>query len=55
MTPTEIAAAYQYGADAVKVFPAGCLETDDPRALRGPPGHMPLLAAGGSADPCRKF
>lgn len=50
MTPTEIAAAYAYGADAVKVFPAGSLGPDYLRALRGPLGHIPLLAVGGVSE-----
>ena len=47
MTPTEIVAAYAYGANAVKVFPLGCLGSDYLRALRGPLGHIPLMAVGG--------
>ncbi len=47
MTPTEIVAAHAYGADAVKVFPLGCLGLDYLRALRGPLGYIPLLAVGG--------
>lgn len=47
MTPTEICAAYDYGADFVKLFPAGSLGTDYIKAIRGPLPQIPLLAVGG--------
>ncbi|MCQ4637425.1 bifunctional 4-hydroxy-2-oxoglutarate aldolase/2-dehydro-3-deoxy-phosphogluconate aldolase [Anaerovorax odorimutans] len=47
MTATEVAEAYRYGADLVKVFPAGLLGPDYIKALRGPLGHIPLTAVGG--------
>lgn len=47
MTPTEILAAYEAGADAVKVFPAGSLGAEYIRAIRAPLSHIPLLAVGG--------
>ena len=46
-TPTEVALAYRYGADIVKVFPVGQLGAAYIKALRGPLGHIPLLAVGG--------
>ena len=51
MTPSEIAAAYHAGADAVKVFPAGVLGPDYVKALRAPLSQIPLLAVGG-VDEC---
>ncbi|NMB12198.1 MAG: bifunctional 4-hydroxy-2-oxoglutarate aldolase/2-dehydro-3-deoxy-phosphogluconate aldolase [Firmicutes bacterium] len=47
MTPTEILTAYEYGADLVKVFPAGVLGAGYFRSLRGPLPHIPLMATGG--------
>ena len=47
LTPSEIAAAWQAGADFVKVFPAGTFGTDYIRAIRSPISHIPLLAVGG--------
>jgi 2-dehydro-3-deoxyphosphogluconate aldolase / (4S)-4-hydroxy-2-oxoglutarate aldolase len=47
MTPTEIAAAYDAGADYVKVFPAGSLGADYIKSIRSPLSHIPMLAVGG--------
>lgn len=47
MTPTEIVSAHQYGADIVKVFPAGYLGLKYVKDVKGPISHIPLLAAGG--------
>lgn len=47
MTPSEIFDAYQYGADAVKVFPAGVLGPEYIKAVRAPLSNIPLLAVGG--------
>ena len=47
MTPTEILTAYRWGADMVKVFPAGALGPSYIRAIRAPISHVPLLAVGG--------
>lgn len=47
MTPTEIVNAHQYGADIVKVFPAGYLGLKYVKDIKGPISHIPLLAAGG--------
>ena len=50
MTPSEIKTAYEAGADFVKVFPASVLGTEYIRAIRGPLGHIPLLAVGGISE-----
>ncbi len=56
LTPTEIAAAHDAGADAVKVFPAGDLGPEYIRAIRAPLCHIPLLAVGGITDKnCAEF
>ena len=48
MTPTEILAAYQAGALAVKVFPAQVLGPAFIRQVRGPLGHIPMIPTGAS-------
>jgi 2-dehydro-3-deoxyphosphogluconate aldolase/(4S)-4-hydroxy-2-oxoglutarate aldolase len=48
LTPTEVQAAWQAGADIVKVFP--CMPVGGPayiRALKGPFPQIPLLPTGG--------
>ncbi len=56
MTPSEIAAAWNAGADIVKVFPAGTFGTAYLDAIRGPINHIPLMAVGGvSRDNVRDF
>ena len=47
MTPSEIVAAHNWGADIVKVFPAGDLGPGYIKALKGPLGYIPLMAVGG--------
>lgn len=47
MTPSEIQAAYEAGADAVKLFPAGSLGPSYVKAVRAPLSHIPLMAVGG--------
>jgi len=47
MTPTECAAAHRYGADFIKVFPAGVLGPGYIQALRAPLSHLKFLAVGG--------
>ena len=47
MTPTEIANAYAWGADIVKVFPAGVLGAAYIKAVRAPLNHIPMVAVGG--------
>lgn len=47
MTPTEIAAAWDDGADIVKLFPADDLGYHYIWNLRGPLPHIPLMVSGG--------
>ena len=46
-SPTEILEAWNAGADAVKVFPAGSLGPGYIKAVSAPLGHIPLMAVGG--------
>ena len=46
-TATEILAAWEAGADAVKVFPVSCVGPSYIKAIRGPLSHIPLRAVGG--------
>lgn len=46
-TPSEIVAAYEAGADMVKVFPASNLGIPYIKAIRGPLGYIPMTAVGG--------
>lgn len=47
MTPTEAVAAWQAGADFVKLFPIGVLGCGYLRQLTAPLPHIPFLAVGG--------
>jgi 2-dehydro-3-deoxyphosphogluconate aldolase/(4S)-4-hydroxy-2-oxoglutarate aldolase len=47
MTPTECVDAHRYGADFIKVFPAGALGPGYIAALRAPLSHLRSLAVGG--------
>ena len=47
MTPSEIVAAHSYGADIVKVFPAGMLGIEYFKAIRAPLSHIPMAAVAG--------
>ena len=47
VTPTEICAAWDMGADIVKFFPADDLGFHYIQNLRGPLPHIPLMATGG--------
>lgn len=47
LTPSEIVNAWEAGADAVKVFPAGNLGVPYIKALKAPLSHIPLMAVGG--------
>ena len=47
LTPSEILAAFDAGADAVKVFPASVLGSAYIKAVRAPLSHIPLMAVGG--------
>jgi 2-dehydro-3-deoxyphosphogluconate aldolase/(4S)-4-hydroxy-2-oxoglutarate aldolase len=46
-TPTEIQAAYEYGADIVKVFPADVLGMAFFKAILAPMPHLKLMPTGG--------
>ena len=47
LTPSESANAYEYGADFVKLFPAGNLGTGYIKSVCAPLNHIPFLAVGG--------
>lgn len=47
LTPTEITSAYRWGADFVKLFPAGELGIGYIKAVKAPLNHIPVLAFGG--------
>ena len=46
-TPTEIVAAWDLGASAVKLFPASIGGPQFVEAVSGPLGHIPLIVTGG--------
>ncbi len=46
-TPTEIMTAYSYGADIVKMFPAGVMGSAYIKAVCAPINHIPVMAVGG--------
>lgn len=50
MTPSEIVLAWNSGADIVKLFPAADLGLAYVKAIRGPIGHIPLMAVGGISN-----
>ena len=47
MTPSEVACAYEHGADLVKLFPCDALGLGYIKAIKAPISHIPLLAMGG--------
>lgn len=47
LTPTEAVAAYEAGADFVKIFPAGNLGPGYIKTIKAPLSHIPMLAVGG--------
>ncbi len=47
LTPTEIAAAFNAGADAVKLFPAANFGPEYIHAVKAPLSHIPIIAVGG--------
>jgi 2-dehydro-3-deoxyphosphogluconate aldolase/(4S)-4-hydroxy-2-oxoglutarate aldolase len=47
MTPTEILAAYENGADIVKIFPAGVLGAAYIKQVKAPLSHIPVIPTGG--------
>jgi 2-dehydro-3-deoxyphosphogluconate aldolase/(4S)-4-hydroxy-2-oxoglutarate aldolase len=56
MTPTEVAYAYECGADIVKTLPAGVLGTAYIKAVKAPLKHIPVVAVGGvNASNCAEF
>ena len=56
MTPTEAATAYSYGADIVKLFPAGILGANYIKAVKAPLKHIPVTAVGNvNVDNCAEF
>ena len=50
LTPTEAANGRQWGADMIKLFPAGNMGAGYVKALQGPMSHIPYLAVGGIDD-----
>lgn len=57
LSPTEVQAAYDFGATCVKVFPVNCVGGPAYiKALRGPFRDIPLLACGGvSTENVKEF
>jgi 2-dehydro-3-deoxyphosphogluconate aldolase / (4S)-4-hydroxy-2-oxoglutarate aldolase len=56
LTPTEILAAWQAGANLVKVFPAGRLGPSYIKDILGPLPDIPLVPTGGiDLDNCASF
>ena len=47
LTPTEVLVAHEYGADFVKLFPAGVMGTKYMKAVCAPINHVRMLAVGG--------
>ena len=47
LTPSEIADAYDFGADLVKLFPVTSMGPGYVKAVRAPLSHIPMLAVGG--------
>ena len=47
LTPSEVALAYEYGGDIIKLFPAGELGIPYIKAIRAPLSHIPMMAVGG--------
>ena len=55
-TPSEVADAYAWGADIVKLFPAGVFGPAYVKALKAPLKHIPMTAVGGvSPENCADF
>lgn len=50
MTPSEIAAAHNFGADFVKLFPTAQLGPDYIKAIAAPISHVKLVATGGVTE-----
>lgn len=55
-TPSEVVDAYEWGADIIKLFPAGILGISYIKAVMAPLSHIPLAAVGGvDPDNIREF
>lgn len=50
MSPTEVANALSYGADIIKLFPAGDLGVPYFKSLKGPFDSVPFFAVGGIGE-----
>ncbi len=50
LTPSEAVNAYSYGADFVKLFPAGDFGTGYIKSVCAPLNHIPFLAVGGVTE-----
>lgn len=50
MTPTEIALAWDLGADIVKLFPAGALGAEYYKSVKAPLKYIPLAAVAGVTE-----
>lgn len=56
MTPTEMVKAWNAGARAIKLFPAGFLGPTYIKDIRAPLSHIPIIATGGiSLENLRQF
>ncbi|MCM3240364.1 bifunctional 4-hydroxy-2-oxoglutarate aldolase/2-dehydro-3-deoxy-phosphogluconate aldolase [Heyndrickxia oleronia] len=56
MTPSEMVKAWNAGARAIKLFPAGILGPTFVKDVRAPLGHIPIIATGGiSLQNLRQF
>ena len=56
LTPTEVAFAYECGADIVKLFPAGVFGPSYIKAVKAPLKHIPVTAVGGvNVENCKDF
>lgn len=47
MTPSEVVKAKKLGTEVVKIFPLNSLGSNYIKELRGPLGHIPVIAVGG--------
>lgn len=55
-TPTEALAAYEVGADLIKIFPADKLGAEYIKAIRAPMPQLEIVPTGGvTADNCAEF
>jgi len=50
LTPSEAVAAWNAGADFVKIFPAGGLGPSYIKSIKAPLSHIPLIAVGGVSE-----